>query len=125
MNFNKKWNAHQGDVQIHSIDKLPEGAKPVEKTFFAMSEKTGHVHAMSGDYELFELENGSHVISVGTDGCVLNHTGMENLTPEYWDKGDATTVADHQPTIVPPGIYHVGIQRRLNPYNKIWEKVKD
>ena len=46
LKFTNQFNAHQGDVQFHSIAKLPEGLKKVEKTFFAKSEKSGHAHTM-------------------------------------------------------------------------------
>jgi hypothetical protein len=123
--FNGKWNAFQGDVQLHSIDAVPSNAKKVAKTFFAKSEKSGHAHALCGDYELFETEEGSRFIVVGTDGATLNHTGYQNLTPEYWDKNKVLPVADHKPTLLPPGTYHVGIQRRVNPFKAVWEKVQD
>lgn len=125
MKLNNKFNAHQGDVQIHSIDTLPSNAKRLQKTFFAKSEKSGHAHALCGDYELFEDDKGSRFIVVGTDGATLNHTGYKNLTPEYWDKNQVMEVADHKPTLIPEGIYHVGIQRRVNPYKSVWEKVQD
>jgi len=125
LNFTNQFNAHQGDVQFHSIANLPAGTKKIEKTFFAKSEKSGHAHALCGDYDLFETENGSRFIVVGTDGATLNHTGYKNLIPEYWDRNEVLPVADHKPTILPAGIYHVGIQRRINPYKSVWEKVKD
>ena len=125
LNFTSAFNAHQGDVQIHSLDNLPPGVSKLDKTFFAKSEKSGHAHALCGDYDLFEDEKGSRFIEVGTDGATLNHTGYQNLTPEYWDKNEILPVADHKPTIIPEGIYHVGIQRRINPFKAVWEKVID
>jgi hypothetical protein len=125
LNFTNQFNAHQGDVQFHSISNLPAGTKKIEKTFFAKSEKSGHAHALCGDYDLFETENGSRFIVVGTDGATLNHTGYKNLIPEYWDRNEVLPVADHKPTILPAGIYHVGIQRRVNPFKSVWEKIKD
>jgi hypothetical protein len=125
LKFDNKFNAHQGDVQMHSIDKLPTDAKKVEKTFFAKSEKSGHAHALCGDYELYETEAGTRFIVVGKEGATLNHTAYKNLTTEYWDRNEVLPVADHKPTLLPAGIYHVGIQRRINPYKAIWERVRD
>jgi hypothetical protein len=125
LKFTGTFNAHQGDVQLHSIAKLPEGLKKLEKTFFAKSEKSGHAHALCGDYDLLEDESGSRFIVVGTDGATLNHTGYQNLTSEYWDTNDVLPIADHKPTLIPAGTYHVGIQRRVDPYKSVWEKVKD
>ncbi len=125
LKFDNKFNAHQGDVQMHSIAKLPTDAKKVEKTFFAKSEKSGHAHALCGDYELYETEVGARFIVVGKEGATLNHTAYKNLTTEYWDRNEVLPVADHKPTLLPAGIYHVGIQRRINPYRAVWEKVRD
>ena len=125
LKFDNKFNAHQGDVQMHSIAKLPTDAKKVEKTFFAKSEKSGHAHALCGDYDLYETEAGTRFIVVGKDGATLNHTAYKNLTTEYWDRNEVLPVADHKPTLLPAGIYHVGIQRRINPYKAVWEKVRD
>lgn len=124
MKFTEKFKAHQGDVQLFSIEKIPATAKKIAKTFFAKSEKSGHAHALCGDYELFETEGG-HVVKVGTDGATLNHTGYANLTPEYWDKNQVMPVADHKPTKLPAGTYFIGIQRRKKPFSKVWEKVLD
>ncbi len=125
LEFTNEFNAHQGDCQMHSIAKLPANAKKVEKTFFAKSERSGHCHALCGDYELFENEVGSRFIVVGKEGATLNHTAYKNLTTEYWDRNEVLPVADHKPTLLPAGIYHVGIQRRINPYKSVWERVRD
>lgn len=126
MKFTKDFQAHQGDVQIFSVDSVPSSAKKIEKTFIAKSEKSGHAHAMCGDYELFELpEQKGFVIKVGTDGCTLNHTAYQNLTPQYWDKNKALKIADHKPTSLKQGTYYVGIQKRKKHFSAVWEKVID
>lgn len=125
MKFTNKFNSHQGDVQILSIDAVPAEAKKIEKTFIAKSEKSGHAHALCGDYELYELEGKGHIIKVGTDGCTLNHTSYKNLTPEYWNKNVALTIADHKPSTFGEGTYFIGIQKRKKHFSKVWEKVKD
>ena len=124
MNFNNKHNGHQGDCQFYSIDSIPSNAKKIEKTFIAKSEKSGHAHALCGDYELYEVEGG-HIIQVGTDGCTLNHTGYANLTHEYWDKNQVMPIADHKPSIFSKGTYFIGIQKRKKHFSKVWEKVQD
>jgi hypothetical protein len=124
MQFSNKFQAHQGDVQVFSIDEIPSNAKKIKKTFFAKSEKSGHAHALCGDYELLEVNDG-HIVIVGTDGATLNHTGYHNLTPEYWNKNQIMPIADHKPTILPEGKYFIGIQRRKKPFSKVWEKVID
>lgn len=124
MKFTNQFNSHQGDVQLFSITSIPPNAKKIAKTYFAKSEKSGHAHALCGDYELFEVPGG-HIIKVGTDGATLNHTGYANLTPEYWDKNKVLPKADHKPTTIPAGIYYVGIQKRKKHFSKVWEKVLD
>lgn len=124
--FTNKFAGHQGDIQFFSVDGIPSNAKKIEKTFIAKSEKSGHAHALCGDYDLYELPDGQgHLIKVGTDGATLNHTAYKNLTPEYWDKNKILSVADHKPTVFTEGIYFVGIQNRKKHFSKVWEKVKD
>lgn len=119
-------NFHQGDCQFFEIDSLPEGIVKKEKTFIAKSEKSGHAHALCGDYEMFEKEGvDGFFIKVGTDGATLNHTGYQNLTEKYWDKNEILPIADHKPTIFKQGIYFVGIQKRKKHFSKIWDKVQD
>lgn len=124
MEITNKFKAHQGDVQIYSINEMPKNVNKIDKTFFASSERSGHAHALTGDYELFELDN-EHIINVGKDGAILNHTQMKNLTKEYWDKNKVTPIADHKPTFLKEGIYYVGIQRKADPFMKTWERVID
>lgn len=125
LEFTNKFNAHQGDVQIFSIENIPLDVKEISKTFIAKSEKSGHCHAMCGDYNLYELENDKgFVIQVGTDGCTLNHTKVENLTPEYWNKNQMTEVADHKPTFLEKGLYFIGIQREKNIFLNYGKKLK-
>lgn len=124
MKVTTQYAGHQGDCQIFSIEKLPANARKIAKTFIAKSEKSGHAHAMCGNYDLYEVDGG-HVVVVGTDGCTLNHTGYINLTPEYWDKNKVMPVADHKPTQLTQGIYFIGIQKRKKHFSKVWEKVQD
>jgi len=126
LKLNNEFKAHQGDVQIFSIAEIPVDAKRVEKNFFAKSEKSGHCHALCGDYEMYELsDNKGFIVEVGNDGCTLNHTSLQNLTKEYWDKNQITEIADHKPTIIGKGKYFIGIQKRKKHFSKVWEKVKD
>ena len=122
-------NSHQGDVQFYKVDPKSvdfSSLKKVPKAFAAASEKSGHAHALCGDYEQYELPDGEgYVFVVGTDGATLNHTGLQNLTPEYWDKNEVMPIADHNCFPVEPGVYIEGIQRKKKHFSAIWEKVKD
>jgi len=127
LKLNKQYAGHQGDVEIFSISALPDNIKELPKTFFAKSEKSGHCHALCGDYKLMETPDipEAFLVEVGTDGATLNHTGLHNLTSEYWDKNQTTEVADHQPTKLDKGLYIIGIQKRKKHFSKQWEKVQD
>jgi len=119
---------HQGDVQFCQIEEIPNKAKKISKTFFAKSERSGHVHALCGDYELYQVEEEPDFfyVKVGKDGAVLNHTLFENTRLDgFFDAPKAFKVADHRPSFFQPGVYKISIQRRLNPFAGVWEKVKD
>ena len=119
---------HQGDVQIFEVDSIPQNAKKITKSFFAKSEKSGHVHALVGDYELFadpKIE-GAFYVKVFGEGAILNHTLESNITsPSFFDKKTVTEVADHRPTFFQPGMYRVGIQQRVDPFAGVWNRVRD
>lgn len=123
-NLIKRQYAHQGDVQFFELNSIPSNAKKIKKEFFARSERSGHCHALCGDYDMYEVDNG-HIIVVGTDGATLNHTKENTLTPEYWDKNQVMQVADHNPTTFQQGIYFAGIQRKADPYKGVFERVID
>ena len=126
MNNFKSESMHQGDTQWYALKSIPSNAVKIEKTFIAKSEKSGHAHALCGDYEMFQEEGvDGFFVKVGSDGATLNHTGYKNLTPEYWDKNQVLEVADHKPTFFKEGVYYVGIQKRKKHFSKVWEKVID
>ncbi len=120
-------NSHHGDTQLFELNELPKGCVKIEKRFIAASEKSGHCHVMCGDYEMFTKEGvDGFFIKVGTDGCTLNHSGIQTLTPEIMHKNQATKIADHKPNFYSPNtLLYVGIQKRKKHFSKIWEKVKD
>lgn len=125
--FTNKYNAHQGDVQMLSIDKLPSNAVRLEKKeFIAKSERSGHAHALCGDYEMFTAEGyDGFFVNVKGELAVMNHAKYAILNERVLSTPKETEIADHKPTIIPAGTYYIGIQRRVNPYSSIWEKVKD
>ncbi len=114
---------HQGDTQWYSIKSIPENAKKVKKQFLATSEKTGHVHALSGNYELYDVQDG-FVVDVKEDS-ILNHTQDTLLNEKSWNEPVTLPSKDHKPSVIKKGLYYVGIQRKFNPLEKHFEKVKD
>lgn len=116
-------SGHQGDTQWFRIDSIPEEAKKVsEKKFLAASEKSGHAHGLFGNYDMYELEDG-FVIDV-KDDCILNHCSNTVSTSDM-EKPIEVPYKDHKPSYIKKGLYYVGIQRKFNPLEKHWEKVKD
>jgi len=113
---------HQGDTQWYKLENIPEDAKKVEKQFIAKSEKTGNVHALSGNYDMYEVADG-FVIDAHED-CVLNHTAIAELT-NNWNTPKVLPKRDHNPSHIKKGVYFVGIQRMFNPLAKMMEKTKD
>lgn len=113
---------HQGDTQWATIDSIPKNAKKVNKTFIARSEKTGSVHALSGNYDMYEVEDG-FVMDCKED-CILNHT-FESLVNEKMDSSEILPKKDHRHSVIPKGIQYVGIQTRFDPMSAMKEKVKD
>jgi hypothetical protein len=118
-------NVHQGDTQWFELETLPSNLKKVNKQFIAASERSGSFHALFGDYEQYEVDNG-FVIDVKEE-CVLNHSLKEHLTKEGNDlnKSKILPKKDHRHTVLPKGIYFVGIQQRFDPLSGLKKKVID
>lgn len=126
--LNGAFMGHQGDTQWFSISELPKGAKKVKKEFIAASEKSGHVHALCGDYEMYTSDQypTAKFIVVGSDGATLNHTAKATLTPAIMDKNEILKIADHKPMqLAPNTTYIVGIQRVKKHFEDVWENVRD
>ena len=114
---------HQGDVQVYSIADIPKEAKKTkQKRFFAASEQSGSVHALFGDYDMYEVDDG-FVIDC-KDECILNHT-LTKFTDEELDDPKVLPKKDHRHSVLPKGKYIVGIQNRFDPMENIKKKVVD
>lgn len=115
---------HQGDVQGRQIQSLPKGAKKIKNTPLAYGEHSGHVHVLTGDVELFEIE-GKMVAVVGHDGARLQHIHESKLTEKSWITTKEIEKADHASHLLPEGTYEFAIQNSYNPYTELMEKVID
>lgn len=113
---------HQGDTQWFKASAIPSDAKKVEKQFIAASERSGNVHALTGSYDMYEVDGGHVIECYGT--CVLNHTGKESLEGN-WDKSVELPVRDHRSSEITKGIYFVGIQQRFDPLSASKKRVID
>ncbi len=121
----KNNNFHQGDCQFFEIEELPTNAKKIEKRFIAASERSGSFHALFGNYDMYEVDNGN-VIDCKEE-CILNHSLKSLLegTGVSLDEAKIIEKKDHRHTVISKGIYFVGIQNRFDPLSARKEKVKD
>lgn len=124
MQFKNK-NYHQGDTQWFEIETIPGNAKKIEKQFVAESERSGSVHALFGEYDMYEVEEG-YIVDAKED-CILNHSLKSLLenTGVTLDEAKVLPKKDHRHTIIPKGIHFVGIQQRFDPLKGLKEKVID
>ena len=119
-----KQHGHQGDAQWFEIAEVPAEAKPVAKQFIAASERTGSFHALFGDYEQFEVENG--VVIKTNSECVLNHSLKEHLGTATMDEAKILPKKDHRHSIIPGGkTFFVGIHRKADPLSASFKRVID
>jgi uncharacterized protein YkuJ len=74
----KLLKGHQGDVQFKQIGKLPTNAKKIQNKPIALGEHSGHMHILTGDVEMFEVD-GKIICAVGFDGARLQHIHEINV----------------------------------------------
>lgn len=117
--------AHQGDCQFFVIDSIPASATKVEKQFIAASERSGSMHALFGDYDMYGTENG-FIIDAHQE-CILNHSLESELKNSGVSLSEAKVLPkkDHRHTVLPAGKYIVGIQNRFDPMEAIKKRVID
>lgn len=117
---------HQGDVQFKSVIKIPSAAKRIEKKPIALGEHSGHQHVLTGDYELFEDNEGNIFAAIGGDGATLQHLHESRF--KGYDKKEVLEKADHKAiveSLKPNTNYRFGIHKKYNPFAKVWEQVND
>ena len=114
---------HQGDVQFYSIDKIPNESKKVNKQFIAASERSGSFHALFGNYDMYEDENG-FLLDVKEES-VLNHSLKEHLKNTSMDNAITLPKKEHWYSIIKKGKYFVGIQQKFDPMSGYKKRVID
>ena len=123
--MNQAFKFHGGDVQGKQILTLPEGAIKIENTPVAYGETSGHCHILTGDVELFEYKGRKYAV-VGSDGAFHSHVHESSITPAIWKENRNLSNADHTKECwIAPGTYQLGIHKKYNPFQKVWDKVKD
>jgi hypothetical protein len=114
---------HQGDTQWYSIDEIPLNSKKIEKQFIAASERSGSFHALFGNYDMYELEDG-FAIDVKEE-CILNHSLKEHLKNTSMNNVVTLPKKDHRHSVIKKGKYYVGIQRKFDPMEGYAKRVVD
>jgi len=116
---------HQGDTQWFEITSIPKTAKKVNKQFIAASEKSGSFHALFGNYDMYEVEDG-FIIDAKED-CIINHSLKHILEGTGVSLNDAKVLEkkDHRHSVLAKGIHFVGIQQRFDPLAGIKKRVID
>lgn len=126
MKYTNKHNGHNGDVQYFSIDILPEVVKKVKQQPVAFGETHNHAHIITGDCELFQDDSSIFYVKTGPGKSWVQHTFENLITQETYNKQEPVEIADHLPKeLLPNTVYKIGIHRKYNPYQKIWEKTRD
>lgn len=119
-------NYHQGDSQFFRIDGLPKNLKKIEKRYIAASERSGSFHALFGNYDMFETEDGGTIVDVKED-CILNHS-LKSILDQAGITMDIAQIIekkDHRHTVIPKGVYFVSTQQRFDPLAGIKKMQKD
>lgn len=116
---------HQGDTQWFEINSIPSTAKKVQKQFIAASERSGSFHALFGNYDMYQVEDG-FIIDAKED-CILNHSLQSILkdTGVSLDEAKVLEKKDHRHSVIPKGIHFVGIQQRFDPLEGLKKRVLD
>jgi len=126
MKYTGKHSGHTGDVELFSIDTLPENVKRINNQPVALGEKSDHAHIITGDVELFQDDKGDFYAKTGKGKAWSQHTFYSKITDSMYDATEPVEVADHLPCeLLPETIYHIGIQKQFDPYEKVWNKVRD
>lgn len=98
-----------GDV-IVTMDHLPDGFEQlprVKDDCLAYGEATGHCHMLiSGVFDLREDPETKRKLLRVVEPTTLKHQ-------------------EHEPRVIPPGTYRIGIQREYNPFEKLTRQVAD
>jgi hypothetical protein len=115
---------HQGDVQFAQITSIPTNAVKIDPKPLALGEHSGHMHVLTGDVQLFEVD-GKVIAAVGSDGARLQHIHESNFSDRLWTTTKELPVADHGSHFLPAGNYEFFIQNAYNPYSKLMERVID
>lgn len=98
----------QGDVQIDSVDQIPQSAKCQKRqkvVVLALGETTGHAHVLIGETELYLDPDGEMFFEAINRVDFAHVSNVDTLAPS----------GDHAWHNVEPGIYRVTRQMQYAP----------
>lgn len=110
--------AAQGDLLIRRIEKMPEGAKPVESEkglFVVAHSETGHNHVIADRPSVSLYTTGDPMISYLQ---VIEATDATETLLEHMRNYDT-----HETIKIEPGNYEIRRQREYTPEG--WRRVED
>lgn len=113
---------HAGDVQFRQIESMPDGFSKVDNKPLAVG-SGGHCHVLTGDVERYE--NKERIIYKVNAQARLQHTDISVMNEKTYTSPNILPVKDHNPHLLPTGIYEFFIQKAYNPYTKLMEQVRD
>ena len=110
-------NYRHGDISLHKINEIPQGAKKIELKdelyVLALGETSGHQHQLVGiGFEVFEDEKGLYV-------KVNRPTELEHFDVNTKQK------AEHNTITIQPGIYIKRHEQSFNPFDEQIHKTID
>ena len=105
------FQAHQGDVFIEEVEKIPQTAYPKGDRIVAEGESHNHRHELTDGILLYNLERqedgfNKQIMYLRVDG---EDTTLAHVTKDPTDR------PDHDPIAIPTGNYKITLQRRYSP----------
>ena len=100
MEVNDKFKTFQGDVDIFSVDSIPQSAKLLDTKTVMEGEKTGHHHTFGGQVLVYEpIENDTVMIRTGEMVQVMKYIDVHNA--------ETITHQEHASQVIPNGMYAI------------------
>jgi len=116
---------HGGDCQFRTIPQLPPNAKRIEPTPLAYGEHSGHIHVVTGDVEMYEVE-GSRFAVIGENGAWLQHVHEDRFKLLNYKDLKPMQHEDPLPIQLKPNqVIQFGRHKKYDPFGKTFLKVID
>lgn len=116
---------HQGDTWWFEIQEKVDLStlQKIDKKYIVESSVTNAVHALCGEYDMYEASDG-FIIDLKGD-AVLNHTYAYNVNGAI-NTAVELPVKDHRPAHIKGNrLLYVGIHRKVDPIEGYFINVED